>query len=221
MSRIGGVLLACGLATGLTLPLQELPLELFDDFRPGWEEHWMERAMSDRPTRYEVVEDEDRGRVLRARSERSASAFWRGLDLDPAGANVVSWVWKVDKSLVGNNREKSKNGDDYAARVMILFSLEVLSPDTEAICYVWAAEEPVGIVFWNPYAEKVVTIVLQSGDERSGEWVHEQRNFVKDFRAAFGRNPEMVSAIALMVDTDNTETTATAWFDDLQIEKLK
>jgi hypothetical protein len=229
MGRIARVLVAFGPPVGVFLEMaafasplallpQEAPLELFDGFRPGWEEHWSERPMSDRSTRYEVVEVEGRGSVLRARSEASASAFWRGLSLDPARVNTMSWSWKVAKSLDGNGRERTRRGDDYAARVMILFGSEVLSPDTEAICYVWASEEPVGDVYWNPYADKVATIVLQSGDERSGEWVHERRDFVKDFREAFGRGPETVSAVALMVDTDNTKTVATAWFDDLQID---
>jgi hypothetical protein len=36
-----------------------------------------------------------------------------------------------------------------------------------------------------------------------------------DFERYFGRPAERVTGVALMVDTDNTDSQATAWFDDL------
>ena len=66
-------------------------------------------------------------------------------------------------------------------------------------------------------ASSVATVVVESGDERSGEWITEQRDFVTDFRTIFGEPPEMVTAVAVMVDTDNTDTDATAWFDDIAL----
>ena len=195
-------------------------LSLFDDFRPGWKRHWMEREMSDRSTSYEVIEAEGE-LVLRARSAGAASALWRALSFHPTERGTLSWRWKVEKSLTGNDKERTKSGDDYAARLMIIFDPELFTLKTQAICYVWAAEEPVGSVYSNPYAANVATIVLRSGDERSGRWVSENRNFVRDFRQVFGRSPEMVTAIAIIVDTDNTGTRATAWFDDLQVDQLE
>ena len=73
-------------------------------------------------------------------------------------------------------------------------------------------------MYSNPYADNVATIVLESGDERSGRWIREDRDFVRDFRQVFGRSPEMVTALALIVDTDNTGARATAWFDDLRVD---
>ena len=99
-----------------------------------------------------------------------------------------------------------------------VFGPELFSLRTQALCYVWAAEQPVGEVYSNPYADNVATIVLESGDERSGRWIREDRDFVRDFRQVFGRSPEMVTAVALIVDTDNTRARATAWFDDLQVD---
>ncbi len=191
---------------------------LLGDFHPGWAEHWMERKMSARSTSYEVVEAQG-GLVLRARSADSASAFWRILSLHPVERGTVSWRWKVEKSLTGNDKERTKRGDDYAARLMIVFGPELFSLRTQALCYVWAAEQPVGEVYSNPYADNVATIVLQSGDERSGRWIREDRDFVRDFRQVFGRSPEMVTAVALIVDTDDTGARATAWFDDLQVDQ--
>ena len=80
---------------------------LLGDFHPGWAEHWMERKMSARSTSYEVVEAQG-GLVLRARSADSASALWRMLSLHPIERGTVSWRWKVEKSLTGNDKERNE-----------------------------------------------------------------------------------------------------------------
>jgi hypothetical protein len=43
--------------------------------------------------------------------------------------------------------------------------------------------------------------------------VAEGRDFVRDYRAAFGEPPKLVAAVAVMVDTDNTKSSALACFD--------
>lgn len=82
----------------------------------------------------------------------------------------------------------------------------------------WAASETVGSLFSNPYSVKVATIVIESGDEQAGKWVGEERDFVEDYRRAFGQAPQMIAAVAIVVDTDDTDSEATAWFDDVVIE---
>ena len=81
----------------------------------------------------------------------------------------------------------------------------------------WAASESVGAAYPNPYFGRVGTIVVESGSQRVGEWVAEQRDLVADHWRIFGKPPETVSAVAIMVDTDNTNSTATAWFDDIAL----
>ncbi len=177
----------------------------------------MVRRMAPRSTRYEVVSD--RGEVfLRGTSAGSASALWRQLDLERPRVLKLSWRWRVEMSLGGNEGEKTKAGDDYAARLLVAFGADPFSRTTPSLCYVWAAHEPVGSVFPNPYAANVATIVLESGDERSGQWTGERRDVLADFRASFGGRPDTVAAIAVIVDTDDTKTRAVAWFDDVRIE---
>ncbi len=43
----------------------------------------------------------------------------------------------------------------------------------------------------------------------------EQRDVSADFERYFSRPADRVTGFALMVDTDNTDSHATAWFDDL------
>lgn len=189
---------------------------LVEDFGEGWHRHWMERRLSRRPTRYRVVQD--RGNVvLKAESANSGSALWRMVSLYPVEQGTITWRWKVAMSLSSNDNETTKRGDDYAARLFVMFDPDPFGRKARAICYVWAGRQAVGSVYPNPYASSVATIVVESGDERSGEWITEQRDFVTDFRTIFGELPEMVTAVAVMVDTDDTDTDATAWFDDIAL----
>lgn len=123
------------------------------------------------------------------------------LDIHPGKIGKISWRWKVAKSLSKNTKEKKKRGDDYAGRLFVVFEPHFLNWRTRAICYVWAAHEPVGSIYKNPYAKSVATIVIESGNERCGIWINEERDFIADYRKYFGGAPEMVSAVAIMVDT--------------------
>jgi len=197
-------------------PQTAQPPGFWEDFHAGWNDRWMERALDSRHTRYEVVQ-EGAGAVLRATSEKSASVLWHKLDTRPLGAGRISWRWRVQTSLSQNVHERDKRGDDYAARLFVLFDSSRLSPATQAICYVWAAHEAVGATYRSPYARGVAMIVVESGDERAGEWLAEGRDFEADYRAVFRRAPKAVSAVAIMVDTDDTGSRGTAWFDDIGV----
>jgi hypothetical protein len=82
---------------------------------------------------------------------------------------------------------------------------------------VWAGNEPAGKTFKSPHVKSVCTIVLQTGNDKSMQWQTEERDFVGDYVRCFGRDPKKLSAVAIMSDTDDTRTQATAWFDDLKI----
>jgi hypothetical protein len=127
----------------------------------------------------------------------------------------VSWRWRVEASLSQNEHEREKRGDDYAARLFVVFDSDRFGPHTQALCYVWAAREAVGAVYRSPYAGGVATIVVESGDRRAKQWVAEERDFVADYRNAFGITPTTVTAVGFMVDTDNTGLSVTTWFDGI------
>ncbi|MFQ6114936.1 MAG: DUF3047 domain-containing protein [bacterium] len=191
--------------------------KLLGDFQKGWSNHWIKRDSDDKPSKYEVVQ-EDTNLVLMVNSDNSASALWRMLDFQSPKSGRILWGWKVAKSLSRKTDEKTKIGDDYAARLFVVFEPHLVSWKTRAICYVWAAKEPVGSMYKNPYASSVRTVVVESGNERKGKWIAEERDFITDYKKIFGKAPEMISAVAIMVDTDNTGQKATAWFDDIVLE---
>ncbi len=191
--------------------------DLFDGFRPGWRGVWREQRLFGKPTVYEVAQADGRP-VLHAKSDSANAGLLRPVAA-PAGARIrLNWRWKVARSLAANHRERERAGDDYAARVFIVFEKSALPLRTRAINYVWAAHQPPGAVYASPYSSQVGMVVVRSGDAETGVWHAESRDVLADYRRFFGEEPREISAIAVLVDTDNTGLAAEAWFSDLRLE---
>ena len=189
-------------------------VRLLDDFSPGWREAWKLQQLGGETTSYRAVREAS-GMILRAESNNAATALYRFVDVEAHHASVT-WRWKVERSLK-HGSEKERSGDDYAARLFVIFGPELFSRNMRALCYVWAGRETPGSSYRSPYVDTVQTIVLQSGDAKAGVWVDEAPDIAGDHRRAFGEEPVAISAIAIVVDTDNTGSRAVAWFDDLLI----
>ncbi|MFQ5639410.1 MAG: DUF3047 domain-containing protein [bacterium] len=200
---------------------QDSTYHLLGDFEKNWQQHWLERKIIGKSTVYEVVVEEDSNSVLMGKSAASASGLWRMLDIPAASRGTITWRWKVKKALSDNIRERSKRGDDYAARLFVVFEPHFLSWKTRALCYVWSANQPVGAEFKSPYTNSLRTIVVQSGNQNKGKWIKEKRNIIADYQKSFGKLPEMITAVAIMVDTDNSNQVALAWFDDIVVKVSK
>ncbi|NIR50132.1 DUF3047 domain-containing protein [candidate division KSB1 bacterium] len=199
---------------------QDSTFKILGEFEEGWEQSWFERKLIDKSTTYESIADGN-NRVLMATSRGSASGLWHPLDIRLGKRGTISWRWKIEDSLDDDTAEKTKLGDDYVARLFVVFDPHFLSWKTRAICYVWSANQPIGTEFANPYSESVRMIVLQSGKQNKDTWIEQERSFVADYERNFGKEPEMVTAVALMVDTDNSHQTAIAWFDDIVLSVSK
>lgn len=193
----------------------------------------------ERENRYTLVEDVPDGRartVLRIDSDAAASTLAHPLAVDPAGRPWLSWRWKVSAPVAGSDFRR-KEGDDYAARVYVLFDYPVerlsfgeraaialarvlhgAELPTAALAYVWGTAQAAGAIGPNPYTDRVRMVVVNSGPARAGQWVGVRRNVAEDFRAAFGEEAPPITGIAVAADTDNTGEAVTAWFADLRLE---
>jgi hypothetical protein len=144
--------------------------------------------------------------------------MFRKVLLDPVQFRYLRWKWKVAKPLE-NGREKTKAGDDYSARVYVIFP-GFFFWQMKAINYVWASRLPKGESFANPHTGNAMMVITESGPEKAGTWVAEQRDILADYRRLFGGEPGRLGAIAIMTDTDNTGGEATAWYGDISISTL-
>lgn len=187
-----------------------------------------------RHTDYRLVSDAG-VTVLRAEADASVSALLRPVSAGPQSLPVMRWRWKVE-NLLAKGDIRRKEGDDFPARIYVLFDYD---PDrlsfadrakillarviygaqvpAAALCYVWDNRSPPGTIVPNPYTDRVRMVVVRSGPADLGRWVAEERNIARDFRAAFGEDPPMISGIVVAADTDNTGERAVAWFGDISL----
>lgn len=184
-------------------------------------------------TQYRLVADAGRT-VLRAEARGSMSGLIHAIRVDTRRFPLLRWRWKIAAPVAGADM-RTRAGDDYAARVYVMFDypLSRLPFSTRmkmkvaesvygqklpaaAINYVWDNRQPVGTVRPNAYTERARMIVARSGAAGAGAWVTETRDLRADFLAAFGEQAPDVVAVAIATDTDNTGGQALAWYGDLE-----
>lgn len=183
-------------------------------------------------TVYELVKDGD-AVVVKAVSEASASGLIKAVNIDPKEYPIVRWRWKIENILKHNDVTR-KDGDDFPARLYITFAYD---PDKVsfgkklkfkagqaifgdipigALNYIWDTHAPVGAIVENAYTDFAQMVVVESGAQKVGLWVSEERNIYEDYKRAFGEEPPLMNGVAIMTDTDNTKERATAYYGDIQ-----
>src|SRR5690606_18146856 len=99
--------------------------------------------------------------ALRAQSHASASGRYKEVVIDLAKAPVLHWSWKVDNLLPGLD-EQSKAGDDYPARIYVVFSGGLFFWRTRAINYVWSSNQPAGTTWPNAFTANARMVAVRS-----------------------------------------------------------
>lgn len=186
-------------------------------------------------TSYEIVKDEG-GVVVKAVSQSSASGLTKEVRIDPKEYPVVRWRWKIDHVLNGSD-VALKAGDDFPARLYITFEYDpekvsfgkklkykagrAIFGDIPigALNYIWETKTPIGTIVENAYTDFAQMIVVESGPQKVGLWVVEERNIYEDYKRAFGEEPPMINGVAIMTDTDNTKEQATAYYGDIVFQR--
>ena len=153
--------------------------------------------------------------VLKAHALKAASGKVKKISVDTRKYQKLSWSWRIDHTL---KREdiKLKSGDDFAARVYVVFP-RTFFWRMRAINYVWAAKMPKGSEAPSPYTKNSVIVAVESGDEKAGTFVTEERNIYEDYKKIFGEDPPLLGGVAIMTDTDDTQDEATAWYGDITL----
>jgi hypothetical protein len=186
---------------------------LVDDFAAGARPGWVEKVFRGR-TLYTPAVEEGRP-ALKAESRASASGLHFPVRFDPKAFPRLSWSWKVARALRTGD-ERKKGGDDYAARVYVVFPSRLFWR-SRALSYVWAGGVPAGTSWPNAFTPNAAMIAVESGDAKAGRWVDEVRDIREDYRKAFGEEPPEGGAVAIMTDTDNAGGEATAWYGAIRL----
>lgn len=194
----------------------------------GWKQ--IRFGENDSATRYDLVR-RDSTVVVRARSENGASGLFTQQRVDLSRYPILEWRWKVT-DMPTRADVTTDTTDDAAARLYVTFDYQELGiidrlklmllrrvafseAPSRALNYLWASHQPSGKVIASPYTDQIRMIPVRSGSVRAGEWVHERRNVLADYRAVFGEDPPAVNGIAIMTDADNTGGSARALYGDI------
>jgi len=178
----------------------------------GWKEQTI--GILKPKTTYKLAKDNNK-LVLVARSAKSASGQIYTLKLDLKEYSTLKWSWKIDH-IIRKGEENTKEGDDFAARVYVVFPRGFFSK-SRAICYVWANKLPKGEHVTSPFTPNIITVAIDSGEELAGHWTFHQRNILEDYRKFFGEEPPKLGAVAIMTDTDNTAESAVGYYGDISL----
>ncbi len=176
----------------------------------GWAGDWKEHAFHGH-TRYAVT---SRSGVpcLAAYAHGTGSLLYREIEPLPVGDLHLDWSWQVDTFPRGADL-RSKQGDDRAAAVLVLYRKSILPWKMRAVIYVWSADLPEGTVLPSTYAKDIKVVVARSGAQAG--WASENRDLAADYRRLFGGEPDPVKAVGVFTDSDNTGSTASALYGPL------
>lgn len=168
--------------------------------------------------------------VVVAVAASSASLMRRKLRLAPENLGLARFSWRVPELIAGADMAL-RDADDSPVRVVLAFEGDrsrfsqkdaLLSELTLALTgeampyatlmYVWCNTRPVGTVIRAPRTDRIRKLVVESGPVRLGQWLDYERDISADFERAFGEKAGALVGVALMTDTDNTRSTAKAWY---------
>jgi hypothetical protein len=210
----------------------------FSTRRPGEDPPapWIGQALRGiAPNVHALVEDAG-VTVLEIRSSASASSLLHPLAGEAAKARSLRWRWKTDGEA-SRDRFGDKAGDDYAARVYLMFdyplgrvplgqrlllgaarALHGEDLPAATLCYLLDPRAPAGTLIDSPYTSRVRMIVARSTG-RTGVWWDEERDLAADFQRAFGEEHgpgvPRLRAIAVAADTDQGGASLRTRFGDL------
>lgn len=197
-------------------------LRRFDFIDPQSVRQWEEKVFKGK-TSYLVVRENGES-FLRGESRNASSGLYQKFDFEVTPDLAIRWQWrartfpiKKEPLKLGNRRE-----DDFAARLYVIFPGTNFF-NTNVIEYIWDAALPIGASSSSPFSDRIQLVVIRSGaPDDSQAWVSETRNIFDDYKTFFKKNPDRrIGAIALMSDSDNTNTQSAADFKFIELIKLK
>jgi hypothetical protein len=165
-------------------------------------------------TNYQLVLLDTR-KVLRAESKASASGLLIKKTIDLSKTPYLNWTWRLEKGLT-ELPETKKSGDDYAARIYLIYSGGWFFWQTKALNYVWSSRKAKETIWPNAYApDNAMMKAVRDGSDETGIWYSEKRNIQDDFKVWLGENISEIEGVAIMTDTDDSEGHAIVYYGDI------
>ena len=188
------------------------------------------------PSRYRYVYTDARHALL-AQADSSASLLRQKLQVPASQLGQVRFSWKVP-ALIAHADMALRDADDSPVRLLLVFDGDrsrfsmkdaMLSELAQTLTgepmpyatlmYVWCNKRAPGSVIINPRTDRIRKLVLESGPAHLNQWRDYERHIAADFEAAFGEPPGNLLGIGIMTDTDNTRSSAQAWYGPVTLVK--
>ena len=186
------------------------------------------------PTQYSIVSDSITS-YLQIITNSSASGLIHTREFDPNLYPILSWRWQIN-TMIKDADGRTKSGDDYPIRIFVMFdddSAEISfwtslrnsaakllygsEPPESSLCFVWIHQNFSEQFFDNPYSDTVKMIPIRMGDNGIKDWHSHQVNIVDYFEIIYNRSCPSSAKIAIMGDSDNTESMSEAGLDYIRI----
>ena len=211
--------------------VEELRVSRFSGLEPGdvpadWST-WRFSSV-DVETRYSLAE-EDGAVVVRADSRTSASALLKEISVDPAVYPNLHWSWKTGDSCFAGHWSEPEI-DDFPLRLFVLFEgsggffsfFKRIGSSFSGDALVYVTGPSGSQDLWDAQgdrashlSDRIRVVPLRWTVPADGEWRRPSRNVRDDYIDLFGKEPNAVSAVAIMSDTDNSETECVSYFGDI------
>ena len=168
---------------------------------------------ADAKTKYSLGKNEY-GNFIRSVSENAASGLGKEIKINLSKTPFLNITWKVEKDLSGIN-ENSRKGHDYAARVFVIKKTGATPLSNRAMNYVYSSNNEIDSHQPSPYTKKSIDYVLSTTKENLNEWVTVKVNVKKHFKKFHDLDVNDIEGVAIMTDTDNSEMTAIAYYQNI------
>jgi hypothetical protein len=197
---------------------------------------WQPWALpSKRQTQFKRVKQDGRDAIY-ASAASSASLMRKKMHVNAEDLGSVKFSWQTPMLIEAADMAE-RDSEDSVVRVILSFEGDrnrfsnknrMLSDLSQALTgeempyatlmYVWSNKHPTNDVIINPRTDRIRKIVVESGSSNLGKWLDYERDIRADFIKAFGEEPGALTGIALMTDTDNTQSKATAWYGPISLK---
>jgi len=173
--------------------------------------------------------------AMAAHAMSSASMLRQRVRVEAADLDRLRFAWKVPALIAGADLAQ-RDLDDSPVRIVLAFEGDrakfsaknaLLSELSQAftgeampyatLMYVWSNQQEPGSVVINPRTDRIRKLVMESGSRNLNRWLDYERDIRADFERAFGEAPGALLAVGIMTDSDNTASTALAWYGPVQL----
>jgi len=213
---------------------------------PDWYEYRFHSNVN--PTIYTIVPYEEASDgeppaypgdcVLKAEADSGASLIGKELKVDLNEYPILTWKWKIDKIIAKGDAQK-KERHDFPARIYVAVkpkggfnpfasiartvakTVKGIPIPKATINLIWSSKYEAGQVFTSPWSDTNHCVVVEGGPEHAGQWIENSVNLLEEYNRIFPGGPAEVEGVGIMTDSDNTQSTALAYYDNVVFRKAE